>query len=673
VPLLELRRFIQLAVAAAVSVSLAACGGGGGNGAAGPTLSSTTFTTNQNVAMNGALSAMDPAGSVTFTQKSSPQSGAVSGFTSAGAFVYTPNHDFAGTDAFAVMAADSAGRSTTATVTITVSLDQAPVASSTILRDDTPDTAGNAVNVLSNSSDPDKDNLTVSISTPASVGTAIVNSDGTVRISGLPSGFKGVTRFGYTVTDPSGKTSSAGAAVFIGGDPFRSTFVADSDPAGGGKYEVYLTDFAAAPVKETTATQGNARLQGYAVSDNGATIVYRSLDSANASSNSLAFVLTGSPATAVPISLPGGALPLGDSNGNDQFVVSPDGKWIAIVAGTLSNNFLYVVSVANPSQVTLANPTILGAPAAFVSQPTFTLDSGTLYFLSSATGGQHKSIYLVSMTNPGAAVLVSKQSDPATSDDISAFTVAQDQSSIVEQANRLGREGIWYVDARALTSEAEVDAPTAGVAVTSSTVGRPAGLGGSNGGKVVAYDVGVPGAAPTSVGIFLANVSSTPNPRLVTPLETVLGFSPDNSKLLYTDSAQVGEISTAAGSTGAPIGMGNQAWYDSSGNIVLLRNPASAGSVLSYNARPFGSPVPVTPAGTVAYAVDVSGFAWGVVTLSEAPGSGSAPANANLQLVNVLAANSQGTQPLYLASLRSTPSLQSPVHLTSYVSKVVTR
>jgi hypothetical protein len=61
------------------------------------------------------------------------------------------------------------------------------------------------------------------------------------------------------------------------------------------------------------------------------------------------------------------------------------------------------------------------------------------------------------------------------------------------------------------------------------------------------------------------------------------------------------------------------------------------------------------------------------VLLSEAPGSGSAPANANLQLVNVLAANSQGTQPLYLASLSSTPSLQSPVHLTSYVSKVVTR
>jgi hypothetical protein len=153
----------------------------------------------------------------------------------------------------------------------------------------------------------------------------------------------------------------------------------------------------------------------------------------------------------------------------------------------------------------------------------------------------------------------------------------------------------------------------------------------------------------------------------------VLGFSPDNSKLLYTDSAQVAEIGAAAGNTGTQVGVGNQAWYDSSGNIVLIRSPAASGSTLTYNTRPFGSPMPVTPAGTVAYAVDVSGFARGVVTLGEAPAGGSAPANANLQLINVLAVNSQGAQPLYLASLTSTPSLQSPTHLTSYVSKVVTQ
>jgi len=661
------------AVVAAILVDMAACGGGGHGGSANPVMGTTAFTTNENVALNGTLSATDPGGgAVTFTQGTPPKSGSLTGFTAAGAFVYTPNPNFTGSDSFTVTAADAAGHATTGTINLTVSVDQPPTATGVVIRNDTPGATSNGINVLANSSDPDKDNLTVTITTPASAGVAKVNGDGTVSISGLPSVFKGVIRFGFTVTDPSSKTANAGAAVFVGVDPFRVTFVADSDPQGSGQYEVYLTDFATAPVKVSAATQSNARLQGYAASNNGATIAYRSLDPANAASNKISFVQTTSPATQVPISLPAGALPVADANGNDQFVVSPDGKWIAIIGGTAANNSLYLVNVANPSAVTPVTTTSSGTSAAFVSQPTFTLDSTALYFLAGGAGGQHKSVYLVAVSNPGTAVLVSKQSDPATSDDIGAFTVATDQSSIVEQANRNGREGIWYVDAKTLTAEVEIDTPTAGVAVTSSTVGRPPGLGGSNNGKVVAYDVGVPGTAPTSTGIFVAQVSKTPAPQLVTPLETVLGFSPDNSKLLYTDSAQVAEIGAAAGNGGIQVGVGNQAWYDSSGNIVLVQDPAAAGVTLTYNTRPFGSPMPVTRSGTVAYAVDVSGFAQGVVTLSEGQGGMAAPAAASLQLINVLAANSQGIQPLYLASLSSTPSSASPVHLTSYISKVVT-
>ncbi len=670
----RLRRTLGRVLVVSIVAGVAACGGGGGGGSSNPVLATTTFTTNENVALSGTLSATDPdGGTVNFAQASTPKSGALSGFTPSGAFVYTPNQSFTGSDSFTVTATDSGGHSSTATINITVTVDHPPTASNTIVRNDAPGATSGAIDVLANASDPDKDKLTVTLSTPASVGTATVNSDGTVRISGLPGSFKGLTRFGYTVTDPSGKTASGAAAIFVGVDPFRTTFVADSDPNGSGQYEVYLTDFAAAPVKETAATQGNARLQGYAVSNNGATIVYRTADPANASSSSLSFVQTASSGTQTSISLPGGALPVADGNGNDQFVVSPDGKWIAIIAGSGANNSLYVVSVANPAAVTPVSITISGAPAASVSQPAFTMDSATLYFLAGGTGGQHKSVYLLSVSNPGAPVLVSKLSDPATSDDVSAYTVASDQSTIVEQANRNGRVGIWYVDAKALASEAEIDTPTSGVAVTSSTVGLPPGLGGSNNGKVVAYDVGVPGSAPTSAGIFVADVSNTPNPQHVITLETVLGFSPDNSKLLYTDSAQVAEIGATTGSTGTQVGVGNQAWYDSTGNIVLIEAPATVGSTLSYNTRPFGSPVAVTPSGTVAYTVDVSGFAQGVVMLGEGQSSGVAPATTSLQLVNVLASSSPAVQPLYLASLSATPSAHSPVHLSSYVSKVVTQ
>ena len=668
----RLRRILAEVLIVPILASVAACGGGGSGGSSNPVLTTTAFRTNENVALNGALSATDPGGgTVNFAQGSTPKSGTLSGFTPAGAFVYTPNQSFTGSDSFTVTATDAGGHSSTATINITVTVDQPPTASSTIVRNDAPGGTSGAIDVVAHASDPDKDKLTVTISTPASVGTATVNGDGTVRIAGLPANFKGLTRFGYTVTDPSGQTASGAAAVFVGVDPFRTTFVADSDPNGSGQYEVYLTDFAAAPVKETAATQGNARLQGYAVSNNGATIAYRTADPANASSSSLSFVQTASARTQIPVSLPGGALPLTDNNGNDQFVVSPDGKYVAVIAGTSANDFLYIISVANPAAVTPVS--ITGAPAAFVSQPTFTLDSASLYFLAGGAGGQHKSVYLLSVNSPGAPVLVSKLSDPATSDDISAYTVASDQSSIVEQANRNGREGIWYVDAKALTSEAQIDTPTSGVAVTSSTVGLPPGLGGSNNGKVVAYDVGVPGSAPTSAGIFVADVSNTPNPQHVITLETVLGFSPDNSKLLYTDSAQVAEIGAGTGSAGAQVGVGKQAWYDSTGNIVLIEAPAAAGSTLSYNTRPFGSPVAVTPSGTVAYAVDVSGFAQGVVTLGEGQSGGSTPTTTSLQLVDVLATNSPAAQPLYLASLSATPSMHSPVHLSSYVSKVVTQ
>lgn len=671
---MQLRRILGGVLVVPVLAGVASCGGGGGGGSSNPVLTTTTFTTNENVALSGALSAMDPgAGTVTFAQGSTPRSGTLSGFTAAGAFVYTPNQSFTGSDSFTVTATDTQGHSTTATVNITVTVDHAPTAGNTIVRNDTPGATSGAINVLANASDPDKDKLTVTISTPASVGTAAVNTDGTVRISGLPGNFKGLTRFGYTVSDPSGKTASGSAAIFVGADPFRTTFVADSDPNGSGQYEVYLTDFAAAPVKETMATQGNARLQGYAVSNNGATILYRAADPANASSSSLSFVQTASPGTQTSISLPNGALPVADGNGNDQFVVSPDGKWIAVIGGTSANNSLYIVNVASPAPVTPVSITISGTPAAFIAQPTFTMDSATLYFLAGGAGGQHKSVYLLSVSNPGASVLVSKLSDPATSDDISAYTVASDQSAIVEQANRNGREGIWYVDAKALASEAEIDTPTSGVAVTSSTVGLPPGLGGSNNGKVVAYDVGVPGSAPTSAGIFVADVSNTPDPQHLITLESVLGFSPDNSKLLYTDSAQVAEIGASTGGTGTQVGVGNRAWYDSSGNIVLIAAPAATGSTLSYNTRPFGSPTAVTPSGTVAYVVDVSGFAQGVVTLGTGQSGGSAPATASLQLVDVLATNSAAAQPLYLASLTSTPSLRSPVHLSSYISKVVTQ
>jgi hypothetical protein len=230
--------------------------------------------------------------------------------------------------------------------------------------------------------------------------------------------------------------------------------------------------------------------------------------------------------------------------------------------------------------------------------------------------------------------------------------------------------GIFFIDPAHLGTENQLNqAPAPGYKVTTSTVGLAPGLGGSWSGKQVAYDVGDPSVAD-SVGGYVANVSKTPNPQLLAPLDQVIGFSPPVGNagavyLLYTDGAGLFDINTAGGSSGVQAGNGSQGWYDSTGNVVLLEKLAASGVTLSYNIRPFGSSPKAVMQGTAVYDVDVSGFGagvgGGVILLGVPSSSATAQSPVQLGLVNALA-------PTLSLPLSSNPS---PVHLTSYVSKVV--
>jgi hypothetical protein len=357
-----------------------------------------------------------------------------------------------------------------------------------------------------------------------------------------------------------------------------------------------------------------------------------------------------------------------DGQGKDQFLVSPDGNWIALIAGQGNSSSLYVVNAtASPPVVTAVVPTIAGTPASYATLATFTPDSKSVYFLaSSVAGGANKSLFVVSVASLAAPTLVSALSVPATNDDITAFSVAQNQSTIVELANRGGRVGLYHIDPAKLQTENPINTvPDPGTAITASTAGLAPGLGGSNTGQKVAYDVGIPVVSPESVGIYVGAVppASPPSPQLIAQIEQVIGFSPDDSKLLYTDGSRVFEIAGSAGNTGTQLGVGNQGWYDSGGNIVLLQNPLSPGVSLTYNTRPFGSPKPVTPSGTAAYDLDVSGIGRGVMIFGQAASTGTAPTTTSLQLVDALSPSG----PIPLKS-----SAASPLNLTTYASKVVT-
>jgi hypothetical protein len=641
-------------------VGISSCGGGGG-GSPNPVLGTLTFTTNENVALSGAVTAKDPGGTqVTFATTSNPASGTLAGFPGTGSFTYTPNANFTGSDSFGVTATDTAGNKSTGTVMITVTVDQPPTASSTIVRSDD----GLNINVLKTASDPDKDPLTVTVTSGPNVGTATVNGDGTVSVSNVQ---KGLVTFAYRVTDPSGQKADANAAVFIGVDPFRAAFVADS--ATNGSYEVFLTDFATTPTQISSATQGTLRLKGFAIADTGTTVVYRTQDTNSAATTSLSLVRTATPAAQVSIPIASGLVPVLDGQGKDQFVVSPDGNWIALIAGAGNSNSLYVVNAAaTPPVVTAVVPTIAGAAATYATQPTFTSDSKSVYFLAtSVAGGANRSLFVVSVNSPSAPTTVSFLSRQFTSDDITAYSVAPNQSTIVIQANRGGSVGLYNIDPTKLQIETPINVPPVGAAITASTAGLPPGLGGSNTGTKVGYDVGIPAVAPESVGIYVGDVppASPAAPQFVVALEQVIGFSPDDSKLLYTDASRVFEIASSAGNSGTQLGVGNQGWYDSGGNIVLLGNRLSSGGArLTSNTRPFGTPNTITPSGTAAFDLDVSGVGRGVAIFGQAADNGTAPATANLQLVDVASTN---TSPITLK-----PSAASPLDLTTDASKVVT-
>ena len=650
------------ALATFVIGGVCACGGGGSS--PNPRLGTVSFTDRENAPLQVQLTATDPGGSqLTFKQNGNPASGTVSNFTAAGTFTYQPKSGFIGSDSFSFQVADTAGHTTMGVVSITVTVDHPPVASNTIVRADDA-TAQSTINVLANASDPDMDKLTVSITQQplTGLGTVSVNSDGTVSLTGLRSGFKGLTTFSYQVADPSGMTATAHAVIFVGADPFRATFAADSDPAGSGAYEVYLTDFAASPAAVTKATQGNMRLQGYAAADNGATIVYRTQDTTSAAHTGLAFAQSASPASQVSIPLPAGAVPVQDGAGRDQYGVSPDGNWIALIAGSSGNNSLYVLNVASPTTVTALTP----SGAVYASQPRFSPDSKSIYFLAGARADS-KSLYFAMLGGSSPPTLVSALSDPAKADDVLAYSVGN--AGIVEEANRNGGVDLFYIDPQHLTVENKIDTLGFGQSVTSSTVGLPAGLGGSSDGSCVAYTVANPATPqPGEVaGLYVANVSTTPAPAYVAPAAQVIGLRPDNQAVLYTDGSQASEglitwsgaaCASAVTTARTTLGPGTAAWYDSGGNIVSLDKVGGANaSALASTVRPF--PISATIAGN-ASDVDPSGAGQGVLLFGLPAASAT---TVTLQLVN--------------AEVPATPmpitTMPSPIQFSTYVSKVVSK
>lgn len=647
-----------------VVLTVAGCGGGGGGGGgnssrstnAPPVLGSLSYSTKLNTDLQAQVPASDPTGdTLTFSVSASPASGTLVSFNPTGSFVYRPSSGFLGDDSFRVQVSDGAGNSVAGVVNINVHPNRAPVATADALRAD--GAALSNIAVLDNDTDADADPLTVTIEEGALVGTATVNANSSVSISGLPSGFKGVTRFKYRVTDSSSASAIGTAAVFVGVEPFRVVFA--GDPSANGSPELYVSDFVSDPTVLTAATEGTLRLRGFAASRNGATVAYRREDASNAAKVDLGVVRTAPPIQRGSVPLPSGAtLPL-DANLLDQFIVSPDGQWIALIARVGSVDAVYVYNVATAGALAKVSP----ANTVVASRLQFSSDSRLFFLASPVVGGSTKSLYTVTPASPGTITPVSAISDPATSDDVLDYSIAANQSSMLIHANRTGRQGLFFIDARQLQTETPVSHTLGfGEWIATSTISSPGGAIGGGVGQRVGYTVVT---ASLATNVYVAEISATPNPREVATSAYVIGLRSDHGALMFAKGGQVLERDIAAG-TDTMVAAGGNAWYDSTGNIVLVQQASGPTlyPVLAVTTRgAFGTTQLVGTPAQAARLSEVSGFDRGVAVLAEGPPGGSIPARARVALVNALAPD----RLLYLADF------QSPLQLTSSPAQVVAR
>ena len=165
-----------------------------------PTATNDSGSTSANTTLNGtSVLANDLGSGLTVSTYSAPSHGTVT-VASSGTYVYTPATGFSGADSFTYTAIDSAGRTTAATVTLTVN----PTAAG-----DSGTTPANTTlagpSVLANDVG---SSLTVTSFSPASHGTVSVAANGTYTYTPAI-GYSGADSFTYTTTDAAGHTATA--------------------------------------------------------------------------------------------------------------------------------------------------------------------------------------------------------------------------------------------------------------------------------------------------------------------------------------------------------------------------------------------------------------------------------------------------------------------------------
>jgi len=178
-----------------------------------PVAKDDSVTTEEDTPVSITLEGSDPdEDALTYTVVTGPSHGKLSG--TAPDVSYTPNPDFNGSDGFTFKVSDETADSNAATVSITVTAANDPPTANDDSATTQEDKPIATIDVLTNDTDVDDDQLTTSAVTQGKNGSVAINTDNTLNYN-PKANFSGTDSFTYTVRDGKGGTDTATVNVKV--------------------------------------------------------------------------------------------------------------------------------------------------------------------------------------------------------------------------------------------------------------------------------------------------------------------------------------------------------------------------------------------------------------------------------------------------------------------------
>ena len=195
-----------------------------------PVADSGAFLTTEDIVINNTLSGSDPdLTPVTFVLDADVSNGTLT-LGATGAFTYTPDANYNGSDSFTFHVTDGVLNSSTETVTLSISaVNDAPTAiadSFTVAEDGTLDTTP-----LGNDIDPDMGDVTTLVAYTQAASGSVVASGNLLQYTSITN-YCGTDTFSYSVQDLSGSLSNTGIVTMT------VTCVNDAPTSTGSAYNV---------------------------------------------------------------------------------------------------------------------------------------------------------------------------------------------------------------------------------------------------------------------------------------------------------------------------------------------------------------------------------------------------------------------------------------------------